>query len=235
MENEVNGTPVTPEVSKPADTAPTPAPQTGNSEDLKAQVEELKRQKEGVLRDLQQERERRKAVEARQSAPSQPVNAGVAPSDADPVDHLLRTKFEEMYVQRRTAEEDERATTQFLAKEFGIKPEEVPSSPVLKDLQQIVSEYGIRGNSMLNEARTAAELYQRRQSTKAAAEAAQKAKEEADRTANIQQQSPEPTRSVAPASNTVKVSRADIAKMTSQDYSRMLNDAKAKGISIQVE
>lgn len=154
--------------SNPGSPSPT---QAGNPEE-KARLEqmekrnqELEKAVEGLKKDLIETRQHLKQVQ------QPPVPAG-NPA-ADPVDQLLRAKFEEYskpYKQALMDVQMARAYDYIGAKE-NLDPTEVPNSTVFKEIDDTARKYGIQKASPLEGAKAAYDLWKRDKKAEAEAKA----------------------------------------------------------------
>lgn len=216
---DVNATPAQPQISQPA---------VGQSEDFKARAEQLEREKQGILNDLRQEREKRQALEQRVQAPTPTGNSAANPEldqILSPYINPLKQELEAMKMERARQN-----VNKYIAKMEKIDADDVPNSSVWKELLAVAEEYGVRGSSPEHEARLAYELLQKRRAEKAA----QAQNADAQRANAIQNQAPEAARGVQPPTAGVKrVSASEVGRMTPEQYQALLLDAKKNGYKIE--
>jgi hypothetical protein len=203
-------------------------PTVGQSEDFKARAEQLEREKQGILNDLRQEREKRQQLEQAVRTPSP-----AAPAVANPeLDQLLSPYIAPLKqeLEAMKAKEDRRNAAKYIAKMEKMDPDDVPNSSVMTELLAVAQEFGIRGSSAEHEARLAYELLQKRRSEKAA----QVNNAEAQRANVIQNQMPESSRGVQqPSAGVKRVSAAEVGRMSVEQFQALQADAQKHGYEIQ--
>lgn len=140
MEQNTN-TPTQPEI--PAATGPTVA-------ELQAQLEEAKKQSEGRLRDLQQERTKRQELEARAFSPaSSPATPDVT---EDELGKVLKPYLEPVAKRAANAEKElelirYEKTQKYLESKTGKSWDAIEADRDFQDkLTQVVRKYGLTGN-----------------------------------------------------------------------------------------
>lgn len=217
---------------------PAPAVQTPAAEptveELKAQLDQERREKQGMYNDLKSERARRQELERTQSTAGQSNGANdLGPQATDKVVDVVKPIYEEV-ASIKAQTQREKALTWFARKEkLEVEdPEQVLSAPSFKELQQVISDYHLGNMPIMDGVKAAHELLTVRRER--AAKAAQAAEGERDKVVSSQQTNPGVGAPQAP-SKVVRVSRSDIAKMSTSDYASLRDRAAKAGETILVE
>lgn len=211
------------EVTPQTNTAPPTAGNSSEQVDWKARVEQLEKEKQGIINDLKSEREKRHAYERAQAAAALP-NSVNPPSPAyDPA------QVAEAIVTQKLEREK---AVRWLARQEKVDPDDIDSAPVMTELQGVIQKYNLQGLPISSGVQTAYKLLLQER------EAANKAKAvtEATRDNTIVSQQTASSVSVPPAgSKLVKMSRDEIKKMDWREYQAMKEKAAKSGEQIIVE
>lgn len=224
------------EVTPQANQTPVPAGQpVVNVDELKARIEQLEREKQGIFSDLKSEREKRQMYERAQiataSTNSVPASTPNSPEVVNPL-HVVKPLYDEVVAMRSQTERDQALL--WFAKKEKIEvdtPDEVLAAPSFKELQSTISKYRLDNMPMLEGVKAAHKLLllEREEANKA------KLAQEQTRDNNIVAQPVSSVGAPAQMPKVVKMSRTDIAKMDVNQYLALKEKAAKNGETIHVE
>ena len=202
-------------------------PTPGTEDTYEARIKALEKEKAGVIRDLQGERDKRHDLEQRFSQleaslttaePEVPVDVQeeVQKLSRDPKGYIRNLVLEEVVPVRKTTEqllldrEAEKAYS-WLAKKEGKDVDDIKGSALEEELARISKERGMGPMGLYNGARAAYDIYQK--------ELKEKERKEAEREEAIAGTSAERVTN-PPRQGQAKFSRDQISQMTNSEYER---------------
>lgn len=231
----------------------TPAPSSAGQPDVNSEVTKLRdenarlqREAQGFKSEMLSEREKRQVLERSRNATAE-TNGGTVlhsqPGAADQENPLL-TVVKPLFdrVTQMEAQSEERRALSWFARRENITVEDpedveaIKAAPAFKELTDVIAEHGLQNMPMRTGIKTAHELLTKKRDAVTKAKADKAAAEATERATQAAAQQTAPAVGMpAAGSKLIRVSRQDIGKMSTQEYSAMKDKAAKAGETILVE